>query len=113
MEILCKNYIIESLVACRRYRSNFLLNVGPMGDASLRAIDKGMLEIVGVWVNLNKKALLSAVPVNIEIKDKPKEFNLQDGNTYYLFVHDLEIDNPIQTFKSLCGVVSLKRHILK
>jgi len=81
--------IIESLVVCRRYRSNFLLNVGPKGDGSLRTIDKGILEMVGEWVSLNEKALRLPSPTNIEIIGKSKDFILQDSETYYLFVHDL------------------------
>ena len=34
--------VIEDFAVCRRYRSNFLLNVGPMGDGSLRPMDKAM-----------------------------------------------------------------------
>ena len=81
--------MIETLAVCRRYRSNFLLNVGPKGDGSLRLIDQGILEILGEWVALNDKAIRIPAPSGIEIQNKPKDFMLQEGNTYYLFVHDL------------------------
>lgn len=83
--------IIESLAVCRRYRSNFLLNIGPMADGSLRTIDKGMLEIVGDWVRINEEAIHKPIPTDITIEDKPKDFILRDGNSYYLFVHDLKM----------------------
>ena len=81
--------LIESLAVCRRYNSNLLLNVGPKGDGSLRLIDKGILELMGNWVTPNEAAIRGCAPTNIEIENKPKDFILQKGNTYYLFVHDL------------------------
>ncbi len=81
--------IIEDLAACRRYGSNFLLNVGPKPNGSLRMIDLGMLEILGQWVELYDEALHNPRPTDIIVEQKPKDFLLQDGNTYYLFIHRL------------------------
>lgn len=81
--------IIKSLAICRRFRSNFLLNVGPKGDGSLRTIDKGILEIVGDWVTLNEKALRMPEPTEIVVENKPNDFILRKEDTYYLFVYDL------------------------
>lgn len=83
--------IIETLAACRRYRSNLLLNVGPLGNGCLRTIDKGILEIIGNWVKINEKAIRTPMPSNIAVTNKPKDFILKEGNTYYLFVHDLQM----------------------
>ncbi|MBQ7374019.1 MAG: alpha-L-fucosidase [Clostridia bacterium] len=46
--------IIENLVECRYYGCNFLLNVGPKGDGSLKPMDKCTLEYVGKWIKQNK-----------------------------------------------------------
>lgn len=81
--------IIEELCACRRYGSNFLLNVGPKPDGSLPLIDQGMLEVLGQWVKLYDEALHIPRPVDIAVENKPKDFLLQDGDTYYLFIHSL------------------------
>jgi alpha-L-fucosidase len=81
--------IIEDLTSCRRYGSNYLINVGPKGDGSLRLIDRGMLEVLGQWVALHDEALHDPRPTDISVEHKPKDFLLQDGNTYYLFVHKL------------------------
>lgn len=81
--------LINSFAICRRYRSNFLFNVGPKADGSLRTIDKGALEILGQWVALNDEALHLPEPTGIEIKDKPYNFILRNGNSYYLFISDL------------------------
>lgn len=81
--------LIQSFAICRRYRSNFLLNVGPKGDGSLRTIDKASLEIIGQWATLNDEALHNPVPTAIEIKHKPSNYILKEGNNYYLFFFDL------------------------
>jgi alpha-L-fucosidase len=81
--------IIRSFAICRRYRSNFLLNVGPKADGSLRLIDKAYLEVVGQWYKLNSEAIHTPAPVDIAVKDKPNNFFLKDGNNYYLFFSDL------------------------
>ena len=84
-------HLINSFAICRRYRSNFLFNVGPKADGSLRTMDKGALEILGQWSKLNDEALHIPEPTDIEIKDKPNNFILRNDNTYYLFLSDLSI----------------------
>ena len=86
------SHIINSFAICRRYRSNFLLNVGPKADGTLRTIDKGILEILGQWSKLNREALYEAEPTDITVKDKPHNFILKNGNNYYLFICDLSND---------------------
>ena len=81
--------IIEDLAVCRRFRSNYLLNVGPMGDGSLRPIDRAMLETLGQWTTIHEEALRTPVPTDIAVENKPKDFVLKGENCWYLFVHDL------------------------
>ena len=50
------------------------------------------MEILGQWSKLNDEALHIPEPTDIEIKDKPNNFILRNGNTYYLFVNDLSIN---------------------
>ena len=83
--------LIESLAICRRYRSNFLFNVGPKADGSLRTIDKGALEILGQWTALNDEALHEPIPIATEVEGKPKNFLLKNGDNYYLFLFDISI----------------------
>lgn len=85
------SHIINSFAICRRYRSNFLLNVGPKADGTLRTIDKGVLEILGQWSRLNREALHEPEPTDIVIKDKTDNFILKNGSSYYLFICDLSI----------------------
>lgn len=83
--------LIESLAICRRYRSNFLFNVGPKADGSLRTIDKGALEILGHWTALNDEALHEPAPAAAEVEGKPKNFLLKNGDNYYLFLFDISM----------------------
>ncbi len=84
-------HLINSFAICRRYRSNFLFNIGPKGDGTLRTIDKGALEVLGQWSRLNDEALHEPAPTGIEIQDKPGNFILENEGAYYLFANDLSI----------------------
>ena len=81
--------VIHNLADCRRYRANLLLNVGPMEDGSLRLIDRGMLEILGIWTKLNDEALHLPAPTGIEVEGHAEEFVLRHENQLYLFVEDI------------------------
>lgn len=85
-------HLINSFAVCRRYRSNFLFNVGPKADGSLRTIDKGALEVLGQWSRLNDEALHIPQPTDIGIRGKPDSFILRGDNAYYLFVTDLSMN---------------------
>lgn len=81
--------MICELAECRKYGSNMLLNVGPMGDGSLRPIDAAMLGMVGEWVGYYEEAIRTPRPAGIEIEHSKGDFLLKDGNSYYLFCFGL------------------------
>jgi len=81
--------IIEDFCSCRRFGANFLLNVGPMGNGQLRALDKAMLDTLGEWVDISAEAMYLPRPVGVEIEGKAKNFLLKGESCYYLFAHDL------------------------
>lgn len=81
--------MICELANCRRYRSNMLMNVGPMGDGSIREIDRAILNVMGTWVSYFDEAIRKPQPTKIEVKGKPDDFILQDGKNYYLFCYNL------------------------
>jgi len=83
--------MIRELVDCRRVGANMLMNVGPMGDGSIRTIDAATLEIMGTWVSYHEEAIRRPRPTGIEIDGKPDDFILRDGNCYYLFCCDLSM----------------------
>ncbi len=97
-------YIIEEIAECRKNGANMLLNVGPMGDGSLRKMDEAILEAVGVWTKFYDEAIRNPRPTNIKIEDKDKDFVLADGDNYYLFCYDLP--SYIDINVSIAGGVS-------
>lgn len=87
--------LIKELVECRRYGANMLLNIGPMGDGTIRPIDVAYLEMMGHWVNYFDEAIRAPRPVAIEIHNKPEDFLLRDGQYLYLFCHKLSTRGDI------------------
>lgn len=81
--------MICELVDCRRYGSNMLMNLGPMGDGSIRLIDKAVLGIMGEWVRYFDEAIRAPRPCDIVVENKERDFLLKKGNDYYLFCYDL------------------------
>ena len=87
--------LINSYAICRRYRSNFLFNVGPKPDGTLRTIDKAALEMLGIWTAYNEEALRLPEPSGIEVENKHDNFILKGDGAYYLFLSDLSIRGDI------------------
>ena len=77
--------MIRDLATCRRYGSNLLMNVGPMGNGLLRQMDAAIYNLMGQWIALNGEAIYEPRPSGIEVENKPDDFILQKDNTYYLF----------------------------
>lgn len=84
-------FIIREIAECRRNNANMLLNVGPMGDGSIRPIDREILGIIGEWVRIYDEAIRDVKPTGIEIKGKPEHFILKGNDCYYLFCPDLSM----------------------
>ena len=80
---------IRDLAVCRRYGSNLLMNVGPMGDGTLRLMDRAIYDMMGQWVSFNKEAIYEPRPCGIEVENKADDFILKKDNTYYLFCDHL------------------------
>lgn len=95
--------IIRELALCRRFGSNMLMNVGPMADGSLRLVDRGMLEMIGHWVDYFDEAIRNPRPTDIVIEDKPDDFVLQEGKNYYLFCYNLPMaaDSNVAKYKDI------------
>ena len=74
---------IENLIDCRKYNCNYLLNVGPLGNGSLRTIDKGILEEIGKWVKFNKNIIYDIKSSDITAENADI---LTDGKKYYAVI---------------------------
>lgn len=83
--------LIEELADCRRCGSNMLINVGPMADGSLRPMDAAVLGLMGEWVGFFDEAIRTPRPSGITVENKPDDFLLKDGDSYYLFCFRLPV----------------------
>lgn len=92
--------MIRELADCRRYRSNMLMNLGPIGDGSVREIDRAILNIMGRWVAYFDEAIRNPVPTDIGIEGKEDDFILRDGNMYYLFCYNLPVSGDANVVKN-------------
>ena len=75
--------MIEELLDCRQCGCNFLLNVGPVANGSLRPIDKAMLELIGQWIRFNKNFIYN---VNISDVTCENAMVMKGDNCYYVAV---------------------------
>lgn len=81
--------MIRELAECRRYGSNFLMNVGPRGDGSLRPIEAASLELLGQWMGYFAEAMYEPRPADIAVAESKSDFLLKNGKNYYYFCYDL------------------------
>ncbi len=77
---------IETLIDCRKYRHNLLLNVGPLPDGNLTLLDQAMFEYVGKWIHINKDFIYDVYLSDIQAENADI---LTDGNYYYATVKDV------------------------
>lgn len=87
--------LIRELAECRKFGSNMLLDVGPMGDGKLRAIDSAVLGIIGEWVAYYDEAIRSPRPAEMKVLNKQDDFLLKENNCYYLFCFDLPMQEDL------------------
>lgn len=72
--------LIETLLDCRKYNCNLLLNVGPKGDGRLTVIETEILKYIGSWVKTNEPIVYEAVPADIQADNADIFVN---GEYYY------------------------------
>ena len=102
--------LIENLIDCRSYNGNFLLNVGPLGDGSLRAMDVCLFEFIGKWIKKNKNFIYEAAACNVKAENA---IILQGEECYYAVVKDvpMQADPNVQRLKQM-GRVRVDARIL-
>ena len=83
-------FILEELVKTRACGCNFLLNVGPMGNGSLRPLDAAYLAEIGKWIKYNKGFIYKARPVDIKVENA-EVFIGEDGAYYAVSVCPTEV----------------------
>lgn len=82
--------IITRLAACRRYRANLLLNIGPEASGAIPAYEQACFELIGRWSRMAGEALYDGQPTQLVCRHD--DFVLQVGaNYYYYFCHNVPI----------------------
>lgn len=75
--------VLENLCVCRSRRGNYLLNIGPKPDGSIREIDRAIINLLGQWVRTNSEALYDTVPFSDNLMDGV--FALKRENNLFVF----------------------------
>ena len=102
--------IILNLVESRYYNCNFLLNIGPKGDGSVRVMDKCILEFIGKWIKQNKNFIYDVKHAEIE-SDDAYIFKGENGK-YYAVIKDIEMTADINVQReSLKKTVRIKSDV--
>ena len=73
--------IIGDLLVCRAHNSNFLLNIGPTKNGSVRLMDRAMMLEIGKWIRYNKNFIY-----DVKYSPIPSENAIMlkgGGNTVY------------------------------
>lgn len=91
--------IIEDYCTCRRFGGNYLLNVGPLPDGSIRPIEQAMFDLLGEWSEPIREALYLPRPADAEITNKEKDFLLAGDGCYYLFAFGLPMKGSANVVK--------------
>ena len=95
--------IIQDYCTCRSCGSNFLLNIGPMGNGYLRRLDTAMLLTLGDWIEEVKEAVVGTRPSEIEVDGEEGDFIMKGNGAYYLFCNNLSMRGDPNVIKEKPG----------
>ena len=84
--------LIETLLDCRKYNCNLLLNVGPKEDGSLTVIETELLKYIGSWVEMHKALVYDAVPADIQAENADMFVN---GEYYYATIRKVPMASNV------------------
>lgn len=75
--------LVETLIDCRKYSCNLLLNTGLRGDGTITPGESIALSAIGKWIKVNKDFIYTAVPA--EIKAENADI-FRDGDDYFAVI---------------------------
>jgi len=78
--------LIETLVDCRKYDCNLLLNSGPTGKGYLTDIERAELLQIGRWIKINKNFVYNAHSCDVTADGADV---LYDGTYYYAVIKNV------------------------
>ncbi len=81
--------LVETLIDCRKYGCNLLLNTGLKPDGTIVTGEKCILQGIGKWLKVNNGFVYNAVPADIQAENADI---LRDGDTYYAFIRKVPME---------------------
>lgn len=78
--------LLDTLITCRKFNCNLLLNAGPRGNGLLSPHDKAVLESIGWWIKANKKFIYDVKSCDVTADNA---VILKDDNYYYAVISDV------------------------
>ena len=81
-------HLIQSLIDCRRYNCNYLINTGLMGNGYVCELDKQLLNALGIWIKSNQNFIYDVKGADIEADNA---YMMMDDNYYYAVVNDIQM----------------------
>lgn len=94
--------LLETLITCRSYNCNLLLNAGPRGNGLLMPLDKHVLESIGLWIKANKKFIYNAKSCDLTAENA---VIVKDEKYYYAIVSNVPMSADPNVAKAQEGRV--------
>ena len=88
--------LLESLLDCRKYNCNFLLNAGPTADGTLTVIETEILKYIGRWVKTNAEIVYDAIPADIQAENADIFVN---GEYYYAAIRKVPMSANVNVVR--------------
>ena len=82
--------LIETLCHSRSAGANYCLNIGPLPQGGIRAIDKAALEEIGAWIKCCGQSIYNGKVLNVSCEGR--DFVLESDGSLYFYVYDLIIN---------------------
>ena len=103
--------LLDTLVTCRKFNCNLLLNSGPRGNGLLTPLEKQMFESIGLWIKANKKFIYNAKSCDLTADGA---VILKDEKYYYAVISDVTMSadpNVVRNAKKRMVTVNTNRKL--
>lgn len=75
--------LLDTLITCRKFNCNLLLNAGPRANGLLTPIDKQILESMGKWIKANRNFIYNAKACDVTAENA---IIMKDDKYYYAVI---------------------------
>ena len=96
--------IVEMLVRCASMNGNFLLNLGPKPDGTIRSEETERMAAIGKWMQTNGQSIYGTRGLSLTLP--PGVYATQKGNQTYLHVFEWPKDGALK----VAGLTSVPSH---